>query len=207
MIEERNKRIIKYLLDNNLNLEKASDEFNLSIRMIYLIIKNHGIDINKLKNSEIYFKQRFYKNVETNEFGCYLWTKGNYASGYGQVWFNGKHQQAHRISYYLTNGKYPNPICMHLCEGFYSPTDNTYKRCINPDHLIKSTYLENNLDALKNKRRVPPPPVKKLNKEQVLEIRDLYNGGNYIQKELAEKFNISIGHVSRIVNREFWKNI
>lgn len=44
----------------------------------------------------------------------------------------------------------------------------------------------------------------KLNKEKIIEIRNLYNTGNFLQKYLALKFNISKQQMSRIINNKNW---
>lgn len=43
--------------------------------------------------------------------------------------------------------------------------------------------------------------------EQVIELRKLYETGNYKQSELAKKYNISLTQVGRIIRREKWKDI
>lgn len=43
--------------------------------------------------------------------------------------------------------------------------------------------------------------------DNVRNIRKLYASGIYTQKELAKQFNLSIGHIRKIINREKWKNI
>ena len=45
----------------------------------------------------------------------------------------------------------------------------------------------------------------KLNLEAVKEIRIKYNTGKYSQKKLAEKYNISISTINRIINNLLWK--
>lgn len=46
-----------------------------------------------------------------------------------------------------------------------------------------------------------------LTEEQVLEIREMYKTGNYIQTELAEIFKVKQAHISSIVLRKVWKHI
>ena len=43
--------------------------------------------------------------------------------------------------------------------------------------------------------------------EMANEIRDLHATGNYTQKELAEKYNVSREHISNIISDKSWKNI
>ncbi len=42
--------------------------------------------------------------------------------------------------------------------------------------------------------------IKKLSDDNVLEIRNLYKLGNITQKALAEKFNVAVSCISKIVN-------
>lgn len=44
----------------------------------------------------------------------------------------------------------------------------------------------------------------KLNKSQVAEIRELYQTGNYTQKEIGEMFGVD--QISNIVNKKYWKH-
>jgi Mor family transcriptional regulator len=48
---------------------------------------------------------------------------------------------------------------------------------------------------------------KNLIKEDVIKMREEYNSGKFLQKELAIKYNIKENHVNRIINRKKWKNI
>ena len=77
-----------------------------------------------------------------NPDGCWIWqaaTQGTYGK-YGW-WFEGKfHQEtAHRLSYRLHYGFWPDPQCNHKCDR---------KLCINPNHLYAGTQSENMHDML-----------------------------------------------------------
>jgi group I intron endonuclease len=45
---------------------------------------------------------------------------------------------------------------------------------------------------------------KNLTKEQVKELRSLYSSNKFTQKELSIKYNISLSHTNRIINRKKW---
>lgn len=47
----------------------------------------------------------------------------------------------------------------------------------------------------------------KLNKKDVLKIRELYKSGNYQKKELADLFNVQGPCIYKIINRLSWKHI
>lgn len=65
--------------------------------------------------------------------GCWFWLGHITSWGYGDLYFNGKHNRAHRISYFLRHGSVP-PILDHKCR---------VRCCVNPDHLRPATTREN----------------------------------------------------------------
>lgn len=59
--------------------------------------------------------------------GCWLWHGSTTGRGYGGVRIDGKYYQAHRVSYFIRNGKIPDGLVLdHLCR---------VRCCVNPDHL------------------------------------------------------------------------
>ncbi len=66
--------------------------------------------------------------------GCWLW-EGGKSHGYGAVWFQGKTHRAHRVSYFLTYGEWPE-FLDHRC---------FQKACINPKHLNPVASIRENL--------------------------------------------------------------
>lgn len=75
---------------------------------------------------------RFAPDQET---GCWNWTAAISAGSYGSIYYQGRMQKAHRISWTLTRGEIPGGLELdHLCRN---------RRCINPDHLEPVTRREN----------------------------------------------------------------
>ena len=78
---------------------------------------------------------RFWRKVDKSG-DCWLWTATTIGQGYGQFWFHGKLELAHRVSWQIHHGR-PVPEGLdieHLCHT---------KLCVRPEHLQASTHLVN----------------------------------------------------------------
>ncbi len=89
---------------------------------------------------------RFWAKVHKTDT-CWIWTARKDQDGYGQVRFNWKMLQAHRLAWELTNGPIPKDmfVCHNCPEG-----DNP--SCVNPAHLWLGTAAENNWDKVRKGR-------------------------------------------------------
>jgi len=149
---------------------------------------------------------------------CWLWTGGGTLNGYGQ--FNSIEEKrkvfAHRIAYFLGYGVDPGPLhVLHICD---------VRLCCNPAHLRLGTAADNIHDAVA-KGRMPSgdshyirkhPELlifgerhanAKLKDVDVIEIRRLHATGEWLHRELAEKFGVERSVVTDIVNMKRWRQV
>jgi len=145
-------------------------------------------------------KEHLNKFTKLNqENGCIEWigTKGFF--GYGRMYFNGKEDKAHRVSYVLNNGEIPKGLFVcHKCDN---------PSCVNPEHLFLGTALDNNRDRILKGRSVhlsgEDVPTSKLTENQV---KDIYVDDR-VHTLIAKDFNVTRECVSSIKNKRSWKNV
>ena len=119
--------------------------------------------------------------VEKN--GCLEWTKCYNTDGYPRAVFdNNFNGKVHRVVWELYNKQSANGyVIRHTC-------DNT--RCINPEHLIIGTNIDNVQDRQIRDR------TQGLKQKDVNTINALYNSKTYTRKELATMFQVSYNTIS-----------
>jgi hypothetical protein len=94
-------------------------------------------------------KQRFWSKVKINNHDeCWEWQSTIKKTGYGSfsIFIDGKWKKegTHRVAYFLTTNDWPGDMLIcHTCDN---------KKCCNPAHLWKGTYLDNNQDREKKRR-------------------------------------------------------
>jgi hypothetical protein len=143
----------------------------------------------------------FWSHVEKSEnpSGCWLWTGHTDDWGYGNKWWSGRTQKAHRVMYEITFGEIPDGLLvLHSCDN---------PPCVNPSHLSLGTNRDNTDDKIRKGRQSHAGAPKgddniycKITEAQVLEIRNTYKTGKCSQLELAKRYGISQCHVSDIIN-------
>lgn len=158
-------------------------------------------------------RKRFWKLVKPYKNGkCWKWlgsinknSRANHGLGYAKFHMEPKHSRlnAHRISYILTK-KRAIPAGMFACHSCDNPA------CVNPKHIWIGTNRDNQMDASKKGRSAKPfgelQANSKLNKSQVLKMREMANKG-ICQRRISEKFGISFQHVNKIIHRMRWAHI
>lgn len=129
--------------------------------------------------------------------GCWIWLAAVTERGYGQMSVGGRQQGAHRASYEFYKGPVPaGAVVRHSC-------DNPF--CINPDHLLIGSALDNVHDALDRGRFVSgnTHPIAKLTVEAVKEIRS----STLSDAKLAKKFGVSAAAIGYARRGESWRSV
>jgi len=139
--------------------------------------------------------ERFWAKVDRRgPDDCWEW-QASKMRGYGEVWFGGRHQKAHRVAYELGNS--PIPDGMHVCHRCDNPS------CCNPAHLFGGTHADNMRDCREKRRmaRATRNGWGKLTDADVMLIRFLHGQGSH-RADLSEWFGIGRGYVNAVVSGE-----
>lgn len=140
----------------------------------------------------------------TDPANCWVWLRGCGGEGYGNVWWHGKMDLAHRVAYSLENGgELPEQRVLHTCDN---------PLCVNPAHLWLGTRGDNNADrdAKGRSRSGSQPgelnPRSTLAEPDVRMIRKAYANGAP-QVELARLFEVSKSCICDIIHRRRWSHV
>ena len=134
--------------------------------------------------------ERFWSRVNKTD-GCWLWTAAK-VQGYGDLRIDTTHRMlAHRFSWELHIG--PIPPGLHVLHRCDNPP------CVRPDHLFLGTNDDNIVDRVLKGRG-----GKKLTPEIVLAIRRDYRPFKVTQRQLAEKYGVSLTTIEQILAWKIW---
>ncbi len=125
---------------------------------------------------------------------CVGWNKAKNKAGYGITWHNGKIAYAHRVA--VDAG--PSDVVRHTCDN---------PSCVNPDHLLVGTALDNSKDMVLKDRQAKGSRCgnSKLVESDILEIRKYE--GILSSRKTAVMFNISHNNVLDIWKRKIWRHV
>lgn len=88
--------------------------------------------------------ERFWRRVDRDQQGCWLWKGTTIGHGYGSLANKGRPVYAHRLSWEIHYGPIPPGIFVcHHCD---------VRNCVRPDHLFLGTHLDNVRDMLSKGR-------------------------------------------------------
>lgn len=144
-------------------------------------------------------KLDFYSMPEPNS-GCLLWLASHSkAMGYGHLYWDGKVQPAHRLSWLDIKGPIPKGLfALHKCDN---------PGCINPDHLFLGDHQANSDDKLSKGRWGGGVGQKnrhnKLTPEDVIAIR----ASTETSGPLKKFYGVSATVINQIKRGKLWKSI
>lgn len=139
---------------------------------------------------------RFWEKVHKTR-KCWFWIgarKGGQWPYGNIVGADGKHYEAHRVSWILHHGPIPVGLwILHRCD---------IALCVRPTHLFLGTAAENSADMVR-KGRVHS----KLTAEQVRAIRRRYVPHECSGAALAAEYGVSRALIHRILARQIWRGV
>lgn len=134
---------------------------------------------------------------------CWEWQGPVGNRGYGQLQVNGRHQNAHRMSWVSVHGPIPalntyhGTCVLHRCDN---------RRCCNPSHLFLGTAKDNSHDRDQKGRNNSPKGSShwkaKLTEEKVEAIRSLI--GSMSMTEIGKRFGVTRSTISFIKSGKIW---
>jgi hypothetical protein len=132
---------------------------------------------------------------------CWPWQGFIGRTGYGLINIQGEDYKAHRVSYFLANGRIDDKLMvLHRCD---------VRSCVNPAHLFQGTAKDNSQDAVRKGRNAKTFGERhgnhKLTKRQVEEIRQLCQTRTMTQKNIAKRFGVCESTVYYVAIGERWK--
>lgn len=142
-------------------------------------------------------RDRFFSKVNKTE-SCWLWTGSKNTHGYGQFRLQNKVNRAHRISWLLAGHTIPEDhLIRHKCRN---------RHCVNPEHLETGTYVDNELDKLRDgtDNRGEKSSRHKLTEDQVRGIRARHTESKTI---LGQEFGVDRTTIYDIILRKRWKHL
>lgn len=142
---------------------------------------------------------------------CWVYTGGLDKAGYGQFWFQGRNDRAHRASWILTNGPIPEgegyhgTCVLHQCDR---------PRCVRPSHLFLGSSRDNIEDMDRKGRRVVGVRRRgedcyfaRLTEADVRAIRESYTGRYGELSQLARRYGVTHPTVRAAVLGQTWKHL
>lgn len=158
----------------------------------------YQVDIRKF-STFLAFKKCFLSKIpneyskEENKDICWNW-QGSLPAGYGTITWEGVRYSAHKLSYIIFNGLIPQgEVIRHTCNN---------PRCVNPKHLLRGSYYDNQIDMIKAGRG----GHQKLNEEAIKVIKWMlkYKPKRGLASKLARLHKVTPETIAMIKNGCRW---
>lgn len=159
-----------------------------------ILSKSHKKSIsNGLKIRRLNMLNKYLKNILKNKNDCYI--------NHNLTTFSNINRLVKELWSYYNNKLWPkNMQSNHTCDN---------PKCINMFHIYSGTQKNNMQDMINRNRGLQGEKCvwSKLTNDNVIQIRQLWNTGEYDYHDLAKMFNIAAGTIKQIVTRRTWKHI
>lgn len=151
-------------------------------------------------------RDRLFRAVEVDKMTeCWNWTGSKDTYGYGHMKVGAKLVLIHRLSYEIYRGSIPDTLhVLHKCDN---------RACANPAHLFLGTNADNVADKIIKGRQPRRPNIAnrgsgngyaKLSESDTMAI---LKANNVSQRELADRYGVSITQISRIRSGKRWQHL
>lgn len=114
-----------------------------------------------------------------------MWVGSTHRVGYGVVTVEGRSELAHRVAFWLAEGRWPEPCALHHCDN---------RICVRRSHLFEGTKLDNTHDMIAKRRGNVP----KLSDAQIQEAISARANGE-TQASIAKRLGVSDSLISSIM--------
>jgi Mor family transcriptional regulator len=167
--------------------------------MHYQRWRTHGDPTAKMNMRNEPVAERFWSRVAVGPMDeCWLFSTVDAKHGYGVFTLSGRKQMAHRVSFYLAHGRWPQPHCLHSCDN---------PPCVNPAHLSEGTHAENMQQMVERGRKASVAgeshPSARLTEERIAEAQQLRDQG-WKLSALADRYGVSLSTIGRILQGRSW---
>ena len=159
---------------------------NKYIKKVYCSIPCHKHRYRNPEKANAHFWSRVDKSGD-----CWLFIGARDKWGYGDLNYMGKHVQAHRLAWRLTNGEPGKLDVLHKCDN--AP-------CCNPAHLYLGTDKENKQDVMQRAR-----DPRYLSPDKVRHLRRLLE--KMPQKDVADMAGLSRNVVNKLARGRSYRYI
>lgn len=179
-------------VDHKTNWIRKYGKENIEI----ILLEENIIDFNDLCVKEIYYIDKYRKNGHNLT---------NITNG-GEGWVGFKLTESHRKNISINHADVSG--CNNPMYG-RSHTEESLNRIRDKreDWIKNIGFSEDQLNKMSKRSTGCNNPNSKLKEQDVIEIRTLFNTGNYTKKKLSDMYGVDPPAIYKIVNKLIWKNI